>query len=175
MIDVFCFPNEEIQKIYDYYQIEKCFLYQNLTDTDSTSLLFTFICKFESFIPESEARDIIFKCLKKSKILNRLDLSDDFWKKYDIHDPSTKKQMGLYKIENIDNQNICTITINPTEYFEEFKNRKINKKHKGVRRDTPGMCFESYAMRINTLREDVDCKIAEKKLHKQDCRLKIQT
>ena len=74
MIDVFCFPNEEIQKIYDYYQIEKCFLYQNLTDTNSTSLLFTFICKFESFIPESEARDIIFKCLKKSKILNRLDL-----------------------------------------------------------------------------------------------------
>ena len=25
MIDVFCFPNEEIQQIYDYYQIEKCF------------------------------------------------------------------------------------------------------------------------------------------------------
>ena len=43
MIDVFCFPNEEIQRIYDYYEIEKCFLYQNLTDTDSTSLLFTFI------------------------------------------------------------------------------------------------------------------------------------
>ena len=39
MIDVFCFPNEEIQKIYDHYQIEKCFLYQNLTDTNSTSLL----------------------------------------------------------------------------------------------------------------------------------------
>ena len=48
MIDVFCFPNEEIQKIYDHYQIEKCFLYQNLTDTNSTSLLFLFICKFES-------------------------------------------------------------------------------------------------------------------------------
>ena len=29
MIDVFCFPNEEIRRIYDYYQIEKCFLYQN--------------------------------------------------------------------------------------------------------------------------------------------------
>ena len=65
MIDVFCFPNEEIQRIYDYYQIEKCFLYQNLTDTDSTSLLFTFICKFESSIPESEARNIIFECMKK--------------------------------------------------------------------------------------------------------------
>ena len=95
--------------------------------------------------------------------------------KNDIHDPSTKKQMGLYEIEIIDNQNICTIAINPKEYFEKFKNRKINKKHKGVRRDTPGMCFESYAMRINTLREDVDCKIEEKKLHKKDCKLKIQT
>ena len=40
IIDVFCFANEEIQQIYDYYQIEKCFLYQNLTDTDSTSLFF---------------------------------------------------------------------------------------------------------------------------------------
>ena len=29
MIDVFCFPNADIQSIYDYYQIEKCFLYQN--------------------------------------------------------------------------------------------------------------------------------------------------
>ena len=86
MIDVFCFPTDEIQRIYDYYEIEKCFLYQNLTDTDSTLLLFTFICKFESSIPESEARNIIFQCIKKSKILERLDLSDDFWKKYDVYD-----------------------------------------------------------------------------------------
>ena len=43
MIDVFCFPDNETQQIYDYYQIAKCFLYQNLTDTDSTSLCFTFI------------------------------------------------------------------------------------------------------------------------------------
>ena len=51
--------------------------------------------------------------------------------------------MALYEIENIGNPNICTIAINPKEYFEKFKNRKINKKHKGVRRDTPGMNFES--------------------------------
>ena len=80
MIDVFCFPNEEIQQIYDYYQIEKCFLYQNLTDTDSTSLFFNFICGLDCSVPESEAKKIIFECLKKSKILNRLDLSDEFWK-----------------------------------------------------------------------------------------------
>ena len=49
MIDVFCFPNADIQSIYDYHQIEKCFLYQNLTDTESTSLLFTFICNLNVY------------------------------------------------------------------------------------------------------------------------------
>ena len=156
MIDVFCFPDEEIKKIYDYYQIEKCFLYQNLTDTVSTSLLFTFICKFESSIPESKARDIIFECIKKSKILSRLDLSHDFCKKHDVCDYSTKKQMGLFETESIDNQNICTIAVNPKEYFEKFKDRAINKKHKGVRRDTTGMHFESYAARIRNLRNDLN-------------------
>ena len=56
MIDVFCFPNDEIQQIFDYYQIEKCFLYQNLTDTDSTSLFFNFICGLDCSVPESEAK-----------------------------------------------------------------------------------------------------------------------
>ena len=163
MIDVFCFPTEEIQIIYDYYQIEKCFLYQNLTDTDCTSLLFTFICKFESSIPESEARNIIFECIKKSKILNRLDLSNDFWKKHDVYDYSTKKQMGLFEIENIENHNICTIAINPKEYLENFKNRKINKKHKGVRIDTPGMSFENYAAPIKNFRDDLDFEKKDEK------------
>ena len=31
--------------------------------------------------------------------------------------------MGLYEIENIDNVNICTIAVNPKEYFEKLKNR----------------------------------------------------
>ena len=32
-----------------------------------------------------------------------------------------------------------------------------------MRRDTPGMCFESYPVRINTLR-DIDCKKEEEKI-----------
>ena len=167
MIDVFCFPNEEIQQIYDYYQIEKCFLYQNLTDTDCTSLFFNFICSLDCSVPESEARKIIFECLKKSKILIRLDLSDEFWKQFEIYNANTKKVMGLYEIENIDNQNICTIAVNPKEYFEKIKNRKINKKHKGVRKDTQGMNFESYAMRINMLRESDDKKEEKKIVQKR--------
>ena len=127
MIDVFCFPNDKIQQIYDYYQIEKCFLYQNLTDTDSTSLFFNFICGLDCSVPESEAKKKFFKCLKKSKILNRLDLSDEFWKQFEIYDHNTKKVMRLFEIENINNQKICTIAINPKEYFKKSKDRKINK------------------------------------------------
>ena len=61
-----------------------------------------------------------------------------------------KKVMGLYEIENTDNPNICTIAIN-LKYFEKFKNLKINKKHKGVRIDTPEMNFESYAEKISSI------------------------
>ena len=43
LIDVFMFPTQEILEIYQKYQVEKCCLNQNLTDTDSTSIfLFLF-------------------------------------------------------------------------------------------------------------------------------------
>ena len=61
--------------------------------------------------------------------------------------------MGLYEVENLDNLNLWTIVINLKEYFEKFKDRKINKKHKGVRRDTPGMAFQSYTERTSSLRQ----------------------
>ena len=34
-----------------------------------------------------------------------------------------------------------------------LKNLEINKKHKGVRRATPGMNFESYAEKISSIRQ----------------------
>ena len=45
-IDVFMFLNQEIQEIYQQYQVNKCYLYPNLTDTDSTSMFFVFIYIF---------------------------------------------------------------------------------------------------------------------------------
>ena len=156
MIDVFCFPNHDIQLIYDFYKIEKCFLYQNLTDTDSTSLLFVFVCDLQSTLPESQARKVTFECMVKSKILDRLDVSDEYWKQYNVYNATTKKQMGLFEIEHIDNPNVCTIAVNPKEYFEKFKNKDINKKHKGVRKGTRGMMFENYANRIKRLRFDLN-------------------
>ena len=157
MIDVFCFSNKTIREIYNCYQIQKCCLYQNLTDTDSTSLFLNFICNINCSVAESKARKIIFQCMKKSKIAKRLDASDEFWKQFEMYDNSTEKVMGLYKTENIDNQNISTIANNPKEYYKKFNNRKMNKKHRGVRRDTEGMSFKAYANRI-TSRRQLNCK-----------------
>ena len=162
LIDLFCFPDEKIREIYNSYQIEKCFLYQNLTDTDATSLFFNFICKRDCSVPESEARKIIFECRKNSQFAQKLDVSYVFWEQFDMRKSKTRKEMGFCEVENIDNPNICTIVINPKEYFEKFKDRNINKKHKGVRRDAPGMSFENYAARIAPLRS-IDCKKEEKK------------
>ena len=58
--------------------------YQNLTDTDSTSIFFVFICKITCTINEKGSRDIIFEVLTKSKILERLDSSDDFWERFNV-------------------------------------------------------------------------------------------
>ena len=75
--------------------------------------------------------------------------------------------MGLFEIESIDNQNICTIAVNPKEYFEKFKDRNINKKHKGVRRDTVGMDFERYTSRIKDLRLDLNSNVEQGKSFKK--------
>ena len=56
IIDVFMFPNETTKTIYDKYNIEKCFVYQCLTDTDSTSINFIFICNLECIIDEENAK-----------------------------------------------------------------------------------------------------------------------
>ena len=164
IIDVFCFPDETIREIYNKYQIEKCYLYQNLTDTDSTSVFFVFICELESVLPESEARKVIFECMINSELLKRLDVSDDFWKKFNVQDKTKKKEMGLFEIESIDNPNICTIAVNPKEYFEQFKDKNINKKHKGVRKNTKGMDFQRYADRIKDLRLDLKSNICQEKV-----------
>ena len=43
IIDIFCFPDEDVKEIYERYKIIKTFIYLILTDTDSCSPQFTFI------------------------------------------------------------------------------------------------------------------------------------
>ena len=78
LIDAFCFPTEEVRKNYDKYDIIKCHLYLNLTDADTCSCFFNFICKKECNIKERESRKLIFEILKYSKIAERLDVSHKF-------------------------------------------------------------------------------------------------
>ena len=75
-IYVFCFPedNLKVQVIYDEHKIEKCFLYQNLTDTDSISLIFDFIWTLNCQLNERDSRNVIFELMINSKIYERLDL-----------------------------------------------------------------------------------------------------
>ena len=132
-------------------------MYQNLTDTDSTSLFFVFICNLDSTISEKESRKISFEVTIASKIFKRLDLSDDFWEQFNVQDKTLKKnkkkQVGLYEIKSIDNANVITISVNPKEYFEKYRDKTVNKKHKGLKRDTPGMNFEVYSQQMCSLHE----------------------
>ena len=66
---------------------------------------------------------------------------------------ATKKKVGLYEVESIDNPNVVTVAVNPKEYIEIFKSKDLNKKHKGIKKATPGMDFESFASRIMDTKE----------------------
>ena len=62
MINVFVFSEEDsgVVVVYEKYKVKRCELYQNLTDTGSTSLCFIFICDRSSQVREKESRKIIF-------------------------------------------------------------------------------------------------------------------
>ena len=116
IIDVFMFPNKEIKKIYQKYKIIKCLVEQNLTDTDSTSIFFVFICDLKCDVREDEARDIIFEVMLKSKIFDRLELSHEYFEKFNCRNTNLKKRVGYFEIENIDKANIIMIALNPKKY-----------------------------------------------------------
>ena len=79
LVNFFLFMTEEVRKIYDQHDIIKCHMYLNLTNTDSCSCYFNFVCKKECNIKEIESRKLIFEVLKRSKIVERLNVSDKFW------------------------------------------------------------------------------------------------
>ena len=138
---------------YVYKYKYKCYLYQNLTDTDSTSVFFVFICELDCAVDERKSRQTIFKVMIKSKIFNRLDLSDDFWDQLGVQNKKLKKHVGFFEIENINKANIITTALNPKEYYEKLEDHSDNKKHKGLKKSTAGMDFDSYSGRLSDLNE----------------------
>ena len=85
MVDVFSFPNNKTQNIYNKNERIKCFLYLNLTDTDISSIFFVFICNDTCSLKESYVRNLIFEILRHSKIAERLDSSHQIWLNYDFY------------------------------------------------------------------------------------------
>ena len=126
-------------------------MYQNLTDTNSTSVFFVFICDLNCSISEYKARDILFEVMLKSKVFDRLDLSAEFYERFNCKNQKLKKKVGLFETENINNANVITVALNPKEYYERFINHSGNKKHKGIKKLTPDMDFDSYSNRLSDL------------------------
>ena len=148
MIDVFSFPTEEVKMIYDKYDIRKCYMYLNLTDRESCLCFFNFICSRRQRVKKFNFWD--FKTIKNCRNIRCFwTILVSIWNTQRKHEKTNE----IYEIEKINNASICTIAVNPKEHFEKFKNRTLNKKHKGVRRETKGINFESYAERIATLKE----------------------
>ena len=129
IIETFCFLNEKTKQIFKKYQIEKV---EILTDTDSTSLKFIFISVTESNIPDSKYREIIFEVVTSYD--KWFDSSHPFWKIFDARKENKRKNLSYYEIENINNPCILTLAVNPKEYLELFLDKKLNKKHKGIKK-----------------------------------------
>ena len=170
--DVFCFPSPKVINIYQRNDIIKRFLYLLLIDTDSCSLQFMFVCKLSSTISEKKSRDLIFEIMSQSKTKQRLDTSDEFYNLFNTSDITLKKHVGLYQVQSINNLNILAIAVNPKECFELFCNKKFNKKHKGIRKETRGMMFEAHAERIMDLREYTDLHKKPKQFIQQRFQIK---
>ena len=153
LAELLSFPeeNELVKKIYHYYQIERIFVYHILTDTGSTSIQFLVVSSVQSTFTEEHVRNILFEIFSKTEIRNRFDKSNKFWEQFGVCEPKNQKVLGLYEVENINGPCMVTLAVKPKEYFEYFKSENINKKHKGVKKGSLGMDFESYAERIKPL------------------------
>ena len=149
----FMFPNQKTKAIYQKYGIDYIYVYQILTDTDSTSLQFIIFCKEECKIPDSMFREILFKVIVENKVLERFDVSHEFWEQVGVRDVKTRKSLGLFETEHIDDPCQVTIAVNPKEYIEKFESDIINKKHKGVSKNEISMDLASFGIRINSVQD----------------------
>ena len=137
-----------------------------MTDTDPASLEFTVIAEDTCDCGEREMRDILIQIFLENDIHSRLDLSGEFCEQYRKWNELVRKQVGLYKFENIEQGIICALCINPKEYFELYGiYYQTNKKHKGVRKGTKAIDFDNYASRIFSMEEGeegIECLVRNK-------------
>ena len=114
-IDTFYVPSEETSLIYARHKIIKVLPHHLMTDNDSGSFEFIVIAEDTCDCGERELRDILLNIFLDNKIHQRLDMSGEFFKQFGKRNEAVRKQVGLYKFENIKQGIICAICINPKE------------------------------------------------------------
>lgn len=92
-----------------------------------------------------------------SKTYKLLNCSDNFGDNFNAQNKKLKKQVGHCEIESANKINMRIVTVNPKEYFEKYKDKHFNKKHKG-RKNAMRMIFESYSSRTLCLNDHVNIK-----------------
>ena len=143
LAELFTFPDEIVQAIYDKYQIERVYVYHVLTDTDSTTVRFVVISSLESTFTEPQVRNIIFEVFSQTSIVDRFNKSDEFWKQFNVHNANNQKVSGLFEVESINDPCLVTLAVNPRVFW--IFSKSTNKKHKGIKKGAPGMNYENYA------------------------------
>ena len=81
--------------------------------------------------------------------------------------------LGLYEVESINDQRLVTLAVNPKEYYEYFKSHNVNKKHKGIKKESAGMEYANYAEKIKPL-NDFDSFKKPKKDKKPVIRISVK-
>ena len=72
------------------------------------------------------------------------------------------------------------IAVNPKDYFQEYRNRHWNKKHKGTKKNAGGMFFEVYASQIMLFDQHETTnktyqKMLQKRLQKKNGAMRINS
>ena len=86
-------------------------------------------------------------------IFKRFDTSHKSWEKFEATDEKTRKKLGLFETEHIDDPCEIKIAVNPKEYIKKFSSDEINKKLKGLRKGTDDMDIANYGCRIDSVRD----------------------
>ena len=100
--------------LYTRHKIIKILPYLLITDTDSASLEFAIVAEDSCNCGKRKMRDIILKIFLDNDIHKRLDLSNEFFEQFDKRNLAVRKQVGLYKFENIEHGIVCAIVSTPS-------------------------------------------------------------
>ena len=143
---------DEVKEFCKEKEIEEIHSYLGACDTDSFKILYSAVFSITSTIKSHEfsekMRYFMVKYLKDS-----LDRSDDYFAKYNLQDKTTKKKLGTFGFDEIEND-ITTVLpenqlkigiyLGPKKYYEESFKSNVKMKHAGTSNNNQQICYDDY-------------------------------